>query len=76
MTPEEEIDRFFAAYPEGSRERVVGRWEYKYALQRGKITTALEIAAALLTDYWNRHDEKRAVAKIFKKEFPEVEIPN
>jgi hypothetical protein len=76
MTPEEEIERFFASYHEGARTRVEGRWQYKYALKHGKITTALEIAAVMLSDYWDRKEEQRNITRIFKKEFPEVENPN
>jgi hypothetical protein len=71
MKPEDEIERFFSAYPEHLRKNVERSWEYQLALKNGKITTALEIAAVMVTG--QSHSEiKQGAAIIFKKEFPEI----
>jgi len=59
-------------YSARSREWVESYPEYQFALKRGKITKALEIAAVILSDMFKSHERKRDIDRIMKKEFPEI----
>ena len=76
--PRLEIEKFFSAYRNEERKWVEDSPEYQLAIKRGKITTALEIASVLIAyfDSGNHSQKKKDIKRIFKKEFPEIELLN
>jgi hypothetical protein len=75
---EAEIGRFFAAYSDKQRKWVERSSEYQMALKRGKTGTALEIASVVISyfDSGDYNQMRYDIKRIFKKEFPKIEIPN
>jgi hypothetical protein len=72
MKPNNELERFFSAYPPHFRKRAENSSEYQYAIEKGKITTALEIASVIMSDSPDYYEKKRDIQRILKKEFPEI----
>jgi hypothetical protein len=72
MPQNEEIERFFAAYPDHLRPWVEHSEEYQLAIKRGKITAAIEIASVIVTSTGDYYKMKRDIGRIMEKEFPEL----
>jgi hypothetical protein len=72
LNPTDELNRFFEAYPPYYRENVERYAEYWRAVNANDVVSAMEIAAAIMSDNLNYSQLKA----LFAKKFPKYSNPN
>jgi hypothetical protein len=72
MTQSEELECFLKGYSDWERRWLEGFEEYQIAVRAGKMTTAMEIACAVLLSSSSVSEISRDVKRIFQQAFPEL----